>query len=93
MTDRDTKFAGFADLLFGEIARRYIAMFSLRISGEEDKADMVAHEIRQLIAQRAYDLVAHTLHEIGIDEDAPFNDATTPADIPDLTKWPESPTS
>lgn len=89
-TERDTKFLGFAKLLWPEISHN-LRFFDFGFSAEQQAS--IDERIQEIIAQRAYDLVAHTLHEAGVDEDVPFNDATTPADIPDLTEWPTPPAS
>ena len=93
MTERDTKFAGFASLLMRELGRE-------AIKPDHDwnsQSGVVALE--QIIAQRAYDLVDHVLNSLvndhlGIDYDLHHwpNEQLIDEYIPDLTQWPDSPT-
>jgi hypothetical protein len=83
--DRDTKFSGFAKLLWREMLdlKGYIDESDSWIYGDNESP-----EYEQIIAQRAYDLVAHTLKHTPMAQDWTETDW-----IPDLTQWPESPTS
>lgn len=73
---RDDQFAGFASRLLQELLDQgaYVAISEWATGGDSFKSE-------QLIAQRAYDLVRHTVSE-----------TTGSADIshvPDMTTWPE----
>lgn len=71
---RDTQFAGFATLLLEQL---------LNIDGVHVESSYgEAHELwKPIIAQRAYDLVAHAVNEtIGISKID---------HVPDLTEWPK----
>ena len=72
-TERDTHFFGFAKLLVTELAKNG---FVTPVYGARPYT---------LIAQRAYDLVEHTL------DNAPGDHRASLEDIPDLTEWPAEP--
>lgn len=73
MSERDTHFLGFAKLLADE----------LKVTG-----GYPISEVKQLIARRAYDLVAHTIENTEhIDLDRLSTEEHVPR-IPDLTAWP-----
>lgn len=80
MTDRDTHFQGFANLLFDELLHAngygYIEVHERHM--DRDEADMLMY--RKIIAQRAYDLLDHASQFVMV----------RPEDVPDLTAWPES---
>ena len=91
---RDTQFAGFAHLLCEEIAKA-----TLELSTEENnivdgcimcnwQPSKVATLLVPLIAQRAYDLVAHILSTIDpLAFQSTISDDQIIKDIPDLTEW------
>jgi|SRR6266567_6006141 len=76
VNERDTHFAGFAQLLAQEI----VEIDDLFI--ETTSPDITA-EIAQHIARRAYDLMIHTLYHSRYDREVPS------VSIPDMTAWPE----
>lgn len=83
-SDRDTHFAGFAELLVLQIEG-----LSIRYKDWPDWREL-DRQVKKLIAQRAYDLVAHTiLHTSSHDLDVLDYDEIPPR-IPDLTAWPEA---
>lgn len=74
--NRDTQFEGFAARLLQDLLDQgaYVAISEWATGGDSAKSE-------QLIAQRAYDLVQHSVSE-----------TTGSADIshvPDMTTWPE----
>lgn len=86
-SDRDTHFAGFAKLLYEDLYGSFGALFDA-YSDDEQRAK-AAQDIHERLAQRAYDLVAHTiLHTSSHDLDV-LDSAEIPPRIPDLTAWPE----
>ncbi len=94
MSDRDTHFQGFANLLYQELSELEGSHETV-ISEYRNKYDK--QEIVRLITQRAYDLVYFLLDK------APYHSGSfdtgwgTPSEIhetierlPDLTEWPPS---
>lgn len=74
MSERDTQFASFAKLLADE----------LKVTG-----GYPISEVQTMIAQRAYDLVVHTLsnvEHINLDR---LTEEEHAARIPDMVEWPE----
>lgn len=73
---RDTQFAGFAARLLQELLDQgaYVAISEWATGGDSFKSE-------QLIAQRAYDLVRHTVSET--------TGSTDISHVPDMTAWPE----
>lgn len=93
--DRDVHFLGFADLLASEIE----ALDDLTIPGTDHLYLSYGHwkeRVRQIIAQRAYDLSCHVVEMLnGYDleyETGHHSYAEIVSRISDLTQWPESPT-
>lgn len=93
MSERDTKFMGFANLLWNDLHTLFMA-------DTKDKDSLTYEEMREryehmdttLIAQRAYDLVEHATKHIykdAIYTQAPNYDKFMLAIVPDLTQWPE----
>ena len=81
MTERDTHFAGFAELLHTDLQDIMAGGYPI---------DVTFQKQQQLIAQRAYDLAYHILYYEG-DPD-PVTDWSLEnilRRIPDLTEWPE----
>ena len=82
---RDTHFAGFATLETEEIC------FHLRFVCSPETLEAFKPALHRFLAQRAYDLVAHTiLHTHPYWLDALDYDEIPPR-IPDLDAWPTSP--
>src|SRR2546429_8863276 len=85
---RDTQFSGFAKLLFDELSERgLVAIVNKIFKGPADLLMQAQEEVNQLtqkiIAQRAYDLVAHVLFDHEALEDISVEEIT------DLTEWPK----
>jgi hypothetical protein len=75
MSDRDTRFLGFAALLAAEIA---------------NTDGWMLVDVERLIARRAYDLVQHTVescHDREEDIDCRMTEEALFSGIPDLTEW------
>lgn len=92
MTDRDTHFASFAQLLWDDLLAeldRQLGM-TLLLTPKEQKI------VKDIFAQRAYDLIEHACNQL---ENAEYELRYWPSEqvidefIPDLTQWPESPTA
>lgn len=79
--ERDTHFAGFANLHYPEISKLFFTMYA-RISelSPIEEIDALEDEIKKLIAQRAYDFAEHVIDVMLV---------TSVTDIPDVTQWPE----
>ena len=91
MCERDTHFAGFAKLLWDELMQANGLGY---IFVDEDKHDdgIDPTNYRLLIAQRAYDLVFHTIMNIDPYHLDALSTEEIPARIPDMTEWPVEPT-
>lgn len=76
---RDTQFAHFAILLYQELCDRCLVQID---------RPLVRDFMKKVIAQRAYDLVVHTLHIT--DYPDRFNLDNAMQEIPDMTAWPEA---
>ena len=95
--DRDTHFQGWASALYPDLARLFLAMYSFRVNGEEEKALAVAQEIKTLLAQCGHDLAYHILktaeeHDLFADNFYGRFSLDTEAKltkIPDFTEWPK----
>src|SRR2546429_703841 len=90
---RDTQFSGFAKLLFDELSERgLVAIVNKIFNGPPDLLMQAQEEVNQLtqkiIAQRAYDLVAHVLFD---HEDLKWQalEDISVEEITDLTEWPK----
>ncbi len=89
MSERDTHFAGFADLLYAEMDT-----IAQNLYNPNFITPGMQREIATIIARRAYDLVRHAIDSVaggiytqsyvGMGEDADI------ADVPDMTQWPDS---
>ncbi len=95
MTERDTHFAGYADLLFPELTGLFYQLYTFRHADEHSAAEQIIYLIKEHLAQRAYDLACHVLeHAKGdIIDNVEFY---VKWNIPDLTQWPtevEQPTA
>ena len=88
---RDTHFQGFAKLLWDELVELNKGGYIDVSSYFDDGIDPTNY--RLLIAQRAYDLVAHALEDIlpyyTYDEFKEWQEYAN--DVPDLTAWPPTP--
>ncbi len=76
MSERDTHFRGFAELLLAELYDNNFIEFA----GDSEKLQL----LYKTTTQRAYDLVVHTLYHSRYDREVPS------VSIPDMTAWPES---
>lgn len=83
--ERDTLFQGFAKLLTQEIDEQVGTVIKWELEHDIDSQEKIGQELysrwQTVIAQRAYDLVMHTLMKVDLPEYI--------NDIPDLTEWPE----
>ncbi len=94
MTDneRDTQFLDFAKLLQQEIWDTECSIVPMLISNPTGQvAKELTEALQTLIAQRAYDLVWHTIEYSGEIDDLLLADAVST--IPDLTQWPTTDSS
>jgi hypothetical protein len=88
-SERDTHFQGYAELFYPELSRLFYALHAYRVLREYEKADLVEQEIKEYLAQRAYDLAYHFVWEaMG---GTPNAIKIIVADVPDLTAWPNTP--
>ena len=79
MNDRDTKFQGFAKLLLAELMDDMLDEYGFVERSHYEQGELASCE--EIIAQRAYDLIVHSVGEtIGTSDIS---------HVPDLTKWPE----
>lgn len=81
--ERETKFAGFARLLMNELLgdAGYIDIHKFW-----DSEEVAVYE--QIIAQRAYDLVTHTIDSTFVNLSTGDDRAGALEAVPDLTEWP-----
>ena len=88
-SERDTHFQGFAKLLWDEISHD-LRFLDFGFSPEQQAS--IDNHIREVIAQRAYDLAIHvTNHTRGaISRDPNF---VIRHNVPDFTEWPTPPKS
>ncbi len=88
--ERDTHFRGFAKLLYDDFLQ--LAREDTSSIGEIAAPDYVEKwrmKVEQLIAERAYDLVLHTVWNIApVDLERLFMKEVA-AKVPDFTEWPE----
>lgn len=56
MSDRDTHFQGFAELLYPDLAKLFVALYSSRVMGDEEQAKQAEVFIKEFLTQRVYDL-------------------------------------
>jgi hypothetical protein len=77
---RDMQFAGFAKALWNELSEAGY----LSLAHQPDFAVYFEDDALKMIAQRAYDLVAHTLEHAPLSEYVAF-----PKDIPDMPELPK----
>lgn len=86
MSVRDTRFLGFAALLWDELHTLYLADTADKTDPEHEEMRARYEQMdKQLIARRAYDLVKHTLDNIW----EVHNPEILIGKTPDLTAWPE----
>lgn len=87
MSARDTQFAGFAKRLLEEL-KPYQAMLLLALqSADQREREWAENMIQTITAQRAYDLVVHTLsntEHINLDR---LTEEEHAARIPDMVEW------
>ncbi len=80
--ERDTHFSGFAKLLLDELLKASV------ITVETPFQDDWRAEWEETIAQRAYDLVKHTLNRLAEgDRRYDLEDPMEVENIPDITSW------
>ncbi len=84
--ERDTHFQGSAHFLLQEMSKcRFI---------DDDDTSLHYEEMQTLIAQFAYDLVVHALSNFDLAKGTIYSpEETIQVYIPDLTAWPEPPTT
>ena len=94
---RDTHFQGFAKLLWDEISHN-LRFLDFGFSPEQQAS--IDNHIREVIAQRAYDLAFHLLQDgdpIDLDTSGNYGKPDDEdvhrriANLPDLTAWPTPP--
>lgn len=89
MSERDTHFAGFAQLLLDEMMEKYAWIEPFQGEGSE------MDDVRTHIARRAFDLVTHALNDffgdgcVELTENVKGEGALFAASTPDLAVWPE----
>ncbi len=100
--ERDTKFQGFANLLFPEVSKLFFTMYAyIEEHRPIEEIDSVENEIRTLIAQRAYDLAVYIIENLSLHDIEPYTYESYKAEIaednndplshiPDLTEWPNT---
>lgn len=85
----ETQFAGFAALLYEELANAA----PVYLDGVIRRGQLSRAQCEQIIARRAYDLAYHTLSHttqgMAADCESISQIAETVASIPDMTTWPE----
>ena len=85
--ERDTKFAGFAELLLQELqpdlAMLFVALGS-PLKSSDQEVRVAENIIARVIAQRAYDLAVHIVDAV---RETMLPESIVD-DIPDLTEWP-----
>jgi hypothetical protein len=89
--ERDTKFAGFAELLYEDLKRDIAALFvalgsPLASRGEEIERSQQL--LKQTIAQRAYDLVEYVLRQFPVPH-TPGGVRDSISWLQDMDVWPE----
>lgn len=99
MSERDTHFAGFAQMLIQEIDEQVGAVTAWGIEHAIDDEVKVGQELasrwRTLIARRAFDLVTHAFNDffgdgrVELTESVKGEGALFAASTPDLTEWPK----
>ena len=88
MGERDTHFQGFAELLYPELTRDFYLLYTYRHANQHAMAEQVIHQIKEHLAQRAYDLAQHVLNGNETLQWKPLEEISV-KDIPDLTEWLE----
>jgi hypothetical protein len=79
-TERNTKFQGFAKLLYEELAT--LPYIPLEGKGYSER-------MKQIIARRAYDLAVHVISNLSTYEYEVLSPTEAVAMTPDLTEWPK----
>jgi hypothetical protein len=87
--ERNEHFKGFANLLWQDLLEANGYGY-IDVTTDDDPTDPTNY--LEIIAQRAYDLVYHTIENAGEIDLIPSTAAAV-AVIPDLTQWPQKDTS
>lgn len=86
--ERNEHFKGFAELLYDELGT--LDTMAIQRGGDYTSFD---RDAKRLIAQRAYDLVLHTVWNIAPIDLERLLMKEVAAKIPDLTEWPKTPST
>lgn len=86
---RDTHFLGFASALFQEMQADLTALYVALGSRREQDIASAESIIQQLIARRTYDLVKHTILNIGPADLDMLTTEECVQRVPDLTELPK----
>jgi replicative DNA helicase len=89
MSARDTKFAGFAGMVFDELDLLFRDLASERAHEDYVTADETVRNIRQMIAQRAYDFAVHIIENTGPRDLDVLSSGEHISRMPDMTSWLE----
>lgn len=88
---RDTNFENFAEMLFNDLSEKGLtAIANTQAQEMVDMQEEINDTIKQIIAQRAFDLVAHAIDNLGV---MAYGSYMTPqekaATICDMAEWPK----
>ena len=92
--ERDTKFAGFAELVAQELKEQDLLWIGTHIRPLTDPpVDFDYEKVKLILARRAYDLVKHTtdfldIYELNLALDHYYDWDYLLEQVPDLTAWP-----
>jgi len=88
--ERDTHFQGFAESHYLELSDLFAHMYACQITGDYSGADHARYAIKQLLAQRAYDLAIYCFVSVPDEKQSEYGD---PPDcvkhVPDIDQWPD----
>jgi hypothetical protein len=87
--ERDTHFALFAESHYLELSDLFSQMYACQILNDHSGEDQARYDIKELLAQRAYDLVYHASCHITESMTHWYADDMV-SEIPDLTEWPDT---
>jgi hypothetical protein len=88
--ERKTHFQGFAELVAQELKEQGLLWIDTHVRPLVDPPiDFDYEKIKQIIAQRAYDLVLHAVWNIAPVDLERLLMKDVAAKIPDLTEWPK----